>query len=190
MQSKYLTTDEINEYCGTIPVIESQVLFASAIIDAYIGGNNFTQKQVTEKNLKSNKKGIIKLKYSPIISIGKVELCVPNGFAYTATVSVPIDYINFDESGYVFMPMNGDMAVTAYNLYGVSPRSCNITYTYGYQDVPDQVKLACAMISMNIAQQGGFANIQSVTTLDARYALTDPSVFTNDIRAILAEFRR
>ena len=45
------------------------------------------------------------------------------------------------------------------------------------------------MLAMNIAQQGGFANINSATNLDARYSLSDPSVFTDDIRRMLMEYR-
>lgn len=87
------------------------------------------------------------------------------------------------------MPLFQPYPITSNNLYGNNPVALNITYTYGYEEIPSKIKLACAMLAMNIAQQGGFANINSATNLDARYSLSDPSVFTDDIRRMLMEYR-
>lgn len=189
----YLTEEEIVLYCDMLPVTNMQVLFASGIIDAFVGkvngGSKFISNQATEKNLKPQRRGMVKVKYSPIISIDDISLCVPNSFAYTATVPIDTNEVSFDPDGYIYMPSCQGLPVTPNNLLGLSPIGINITYTYGYSEIPSAIKLACAMISMNIAQQGGFANIESATNLDVRYSLTDPSVFTDDVRRLLAEYR-
>lgn len=193
MVSQYLTDDEIPEYCDLLPVTHQQVIFASGIIDAFVGLRNgkskFQLQEATEKHLRPNRRGVINLKYSPVVSIEEISLCIPNSFAYTATVPICPEDVQFDESGYIYLPMHHRLPVTSNNLYGRSPVGINISYLYGYEEIPQNVKLACAMIAMNISQQGGFANIQSATNLDARYSLTDPSVFTDDIRRMLVAYR-
>ena len=104
-------------------------------------------------------------------------------------MEVPADELYYDESGCIQIPDLYEMPVTPVNLYGRAPVAFKITYSYGYAEIPEAVKLACAMIAMNISQQGGFANIESATNLDARYSLTDPSVFTDDIRRMLVSYR-
>lgn len=191
--SQYLTDNEIPEYCDLLPITHQQVIFASGIIDAFVGLRNgeskFQASIATEKRLRPNRRGTVKLKYSPVISIEDISLCIPNSFSYTANVPICPEDVQYDEDGYIYLPTPHRLPVTPNNLYGRSPVGINVTYQYGYKTIPQNVKLACAMIAMNISQQGGFANIQSATNLDARYSLTDPSVFTDDIRRMLVAYR-
>lgn len=193
MISRYLTDDEIVSYCSMLPVTSEQVMFASSMIDAYIGtykgSTKFAKYSFTEKGLRPNRKGIVKLSYNPIISIDSLQLCIPNGIGFTVLQDIPVDYINWSDSGYIYMDYSAEQPITPSNLFGNNPVAFNITYNWGYEEIPNKVKVACAMIAMNISQQGGFNSIQSVTTLDTRYALADPSVFTKDVRNMLAEYR-
>lgn len=190
--TQYLTDEEISEYCDLLPVTKSQVVFASGIIDSFVGrvngGSKFKAFTATE-TVRPNRRGVIKLKHTPVISVDKVALQVPNAFRFTSDVEMPTDELYYDESGYLQFPDFNEMPVTPINLYGKAPVAFKISYSYGYAEVPEAVKMACAMIAMNISQQGGFANIESATNLDARYSLTDPSVFTDDIRRMLVSYR-
>lgn len=190
--TQYLTDEEISEYCDLLPVTKSQVVFASGIIDSFVGrvngGSKFKAFTATE-TVRPNRRGVIKLKHTPVISVDKVALQVPNAFRFTSDVEMPTDELYYDETGYLQFPDFNEMPVTPINLYGKAPVAFKITYSYGYAEVPEAVKMACAMIAMNISQQGGFANIESATNLDARYSLTDPSVFTDDIRRMLVSYR-
>ena len=191
--SRYIPDEEINLYCDMLPVTPTQIMFASGIIDAFVGmrkgKSKFQSEQVTEKGLRPNRKGVVKRKYAPVISLDDISLCVPNAFKFTSAVKINPSEVYVEPEGYVYLPLYDELPVTPNNLYGRPPVGMDITYTYGYETVPEKVKLACAMIAMNISQQGGFANIESATNLDARYALTDPSVFTEDIRRMLVEYR-
>ena len=190
--TQYLTDEEIPDYCDLLPVTKSQVVFASGIIDSFVGrvngGSKFKAFTSTE-TVRPNRRGVVKLKHTPVISVDKVALQVPNAFCFTSDVEVPSDELYCDEYGYIQIPDLHEMPVTPVNLYGRAPVALKVTYSYGYAEVPEAVKLACAMIAMNISQQGGFANIESATNLDARYSLTDPSVFTDDIRRMLVSYR-
>ena len=190
--TQYLTDEEIPDYCDLLPVTKSQVVFASGIIDSFVGrvngGSKFKAFIATE-TVRPNRRGVVKLTHTPVISVDKVALQVPNAFRFTSDVEVPADELYCDESGYIQTPDLHEMPVTPVNLYGRAPVALKITYSYGYAEIPEAVKLACAMIAMNISQQGGFTNIESATNLDARYSLTDPSVFTDDIRRMLVSYR-
>ncbi len=190
--TQYLTDEEISEYCDLLPVTKSQVVFASGIIDSFVGrvnGDSKFKAFTATETVRPNRRGVIKLKHTPVISVDKVALQVPNAFRFTSDVEMPADELYYDESGYLQFPDFNEMPVTPINLYGKAPVAFKITYSYGYAEVPEAVKMACAMIAMNISQQGGFANIESATNLDARYSLTDPSVFTDDIRRMLVSYR-
>lgn len=193
MASQYLTDDEITTYCDLLPVTQSQVIFASAIVDSFVGldggESKFKAHEATEKGLRPNRKGLIKLKHSPVLSLTKVALRVPNALSFTSVVEYPVEDFYCDEDGYIELPTISHLPITPNNLYGKPPVAMDISYTYGYKEIPEQVKLATAMIAMNISQQGGFANINSATNLDVRYSLTDPSVFTEDIRRMLVAYR-
>ena len=190
--TQYLTDEEISEYCDLLPVTKSQVVFASGIIDSFVGrvnGDSKFKAFTATETVRPNRRGVIKLNHTPVISVDKVALQVPNAFRFTSDVEMPADELYYDESGYLQFPDFNEMPVTPINLYGKAPVAFKITYSYGYAEVPEAVKMACAMIAMNISQQGGFANIESATNLDARYSLTDPSVFTDDIRRMLVSYR-
>lgn len=192
MANAYLTDEEIPQYCDLLPVTKSQVVFASGIIDSFVGrikGESKFQPFSATETVRPNRRGVVKLKHTPVISVDKITLQVPNSFAFTSEVEVSPDEICWDEYGYIQLPNINEMPVTPINLYGKPPVALKITYSYGYKEIPDGVKLACAMLAMNISQQGGFANIESATNLDARYSLTDPSVFTDDIRRMLVSYR-
>ena len=132
---------------------------------------------------------MVRLKYSPVLAVSKVQFIIPNSIGFNSVQDVDDTCYTFDEDGYLFLPMYAPMRITPANLYGMRPVSVNVDYSWGYSEIPETVKLACAMISMNISQLGGFAAMQSVSNLDTRYALADPSVFTSDIRNMLAEYR-
>ena len=174
--TQYLTDEEIPDYCDLLPVTKSQVVFASGIIDSFVGrvngGSKFKAFIATE-TVRPNRRGVVKLAHTPVISVNKVALQVPNAFHFTSDVEVPADELYCDESGYIQIPDLNEMPVTPVNLYGRAPVALKITYSYGYAEIPEAVKLACAMIAMNISQQGGFANIESATNLDSRYSLTE-----------------
>lgn len=189
-QSMYLTEDEMIAYCESVPVTVSQVRFASSMIDAYIGlidgKSKFEIHECTEK-VRFNRKGIGRVKRSPILGITKA---VVSGSGHFGMSEFEIDHrlLEYDELGYVYAP-NVSGCLNSI-ISGVTlPKEVTIRYLYGYDEIPEQIKVACAMIAMNIAQSATFLNLDSMTTLDARFSLSDPSVITSEIRRLLAGYR-
>jgi len=78
---------------------------------------------------------------------------------------------------------------STYNIFGTPVVALNVTYTFGYAAVPEEVKRACGMIAMNIAQLQTFTNLNNRSDLDTKIALSDPSLMTSDIRQLLSPYR-
>lgn len=194
-QTLYLTEDETIEYCDMLPITMSQVAFASAMIDSYIGMVNtpkgkkskFSLTEITE-TLRPNRKHVVKLKYAPIVLLLKVEAMCSGYFGATG-YELDTQDLFVDEYGYLEIPTFNADVLTKQTLLKGQPKAIKVTYLYGYEEIPENIKRACAMIAMNISQTGTFVNIESMTTLDARWSLTNPSVFTDDIKNLLSEYR-
>lgn len=191
MQTMYLSADEVETYCEQIPVTESQVAFASSLIDAFVGNHDgsslFTKKEQTDV-IKLNRKGIGRLKHKPVIEILKVSSVGQGMFGFTE-VELDINTIQFDEEGYIYT--NGfNNRITRNNLRPSPISQLKVQYTYGFEEIPEPVKRACAMLAMNISQTATFTNLQSMTTLDARFSLANPSLFTTDIKSLLTRYRK
>ena len=189
-QSMYLTEDEMIVYCEAVPVTVSQVRFASSMIDAYIGlidgKSKFEIHECTEK-VRFNRKGIGRVKRSPILVLTKATV-IGNGHFGLSEFEVDTHNFDYDELGYIYTTnLSNDINSI---ISGVTyPREVKFTYLYGYDEIPEPIKVACAMIAMNIAQSATFLNLDSMTTLDARFSLSDPSVITSEIRRLLSGYR-
>lgn len=188
----YLTEEEAAEYCEMAPVSMSQIAFASAMIDAYIGtnhGKSMFSVGTGSATLKFTRKGVAKIKDTPLISIDKAYMIAQSPFG-TSEIEIPVHTLQFDESGFIYAPKH-IAANTNYRNVGVTGYSgIRIEYTYGYEEVPEQIKLACAMIAINIQQKGTFTNLDSMTTLDSRFALSSPEIVTSEIKMLLQEYKR
>ena len=64
-----------------------------------------------------------------------------------------------------------------------------IKYSYGYENVPDEVKYVTAMLAQNIRQLSTFAGAKRLNTLDYTVEMSNPSFFTDDMRSILSKYR-
>lgn len=189
-QSMYLTENEMIAYCESVPVTVSQVRFASSMIDAYIGlvdGKSKFGVHVGTETVRFNRKGIGRIKRSPIIGITKA---IVSGSGHFGMTEFEIDsrLLSYDELGYVYAP-NVSGCFNSVISGVTTPKEITIHYLYGYEEIPEPIKVACAMIAMNIAQSATFLNLDSMTTLDARFSLSDPSVITSEIRRLLSGYR-
>ena len=181
--TQYLTDEEIPDYCDLLPVTKSQVIFASGIIDSFVGrvngGSKFQAFTATE-TVRPNRRGVVKLTHTPVISVDKVALQVPNAFRFTSDVEVPADELYYDESGCIQIPDLYEMPVTPVNLYGRAPVAFKITYSYGYAEIPEAVKLASVLIfECNNGNMNGI-KISQVTKTAPLITLTNSNGWTLD----------
>nr|DAD61109.1 MAG TPA: hypothetical protein [Caudoviricetes sp.]DAE86415.1 MAG TPA: hypothetical protein [Caudoviricetes sp.] len=188
--SMYLEPFEMEEYGAIIPFDETHVKFASTMIDAYIGTNNgkskFTSNTTTEV-IKPTRKGLLILKNDPVIDIVSIQGVTTRDVHEDGVEIEPYLY-DFDGSKYVYLS-NNSANMTYSKIFLRNARYYKVTYKYGFDEIPEEVKTACAMLAMNISQVSTFTALDSMTTLDARFSLADPNLFTNEIKSLLSRYR-
>lgn len=187
--SMYLEPNEIDEYATIIPFDETHVRFASTMIDAYVGTNDgkskFSQNRAIEV-VHPNRKGILILKNDPVLEIESIQAIHTRDAKEDGVTLEPYLY-DFDGGKYVYLSNRSEMTYSKIFMHGA--RYYKVTYKYGYDGIPEEVKTACAMLAMNISQVSTFTALDSMTTLDARFSLADPSLFTNEIKSLLSRYR-
>lgn len=188
--SMYLEQNEIDEYGSIIPFDETHVRFASTMIDAYVGTNNGKSKfssNVTTEVVHPNRKGVLILKNDPVIDIESIQGIHTRDVNEVGVEIEPYLY-DFDGSKYVYL-LNGNDRMSYSKIFLRGARYYKVTYKYGFDEIPEEVKTACAMLAMNISQVSTFTALDSMTTLDARFSLADPNLFTNEIKSLLSRYR-
>lgn len=188
--SMYLDPSEIDQYNSIIPFDEAHVQFASTMIDAYIGTNDGKSKftsNVTTELITPNRKGLLILKKDPVIEIQSIQGLSTRDIHEDGVEIEPYLY-DFDGSKYIYL-LNDSATMTYSRIFLRNAKYYKVTYKYGFDEIPEEVKTACAMLAMNISQVSTFTSLDSMTTLDARFSLADPSLFTNEIKSLLSRYR-
>ena len=188
--SMYLDPSEIDQYNSIIPFDESHVQFASTMIDAYIGTNDGKSKftsNVTTELLTPNRKGLLILKKDPVIEIKSIQGLSTRDMNEDGVEIEPYLY-DFDGSKYIYL-LNNSATMTYSRIFLRNAKYYKVKYSSVFYEIPEEVKTACAMLAMNISQVSTFTSLDSMTTLDARFSLADPNLFTNEIKSLLSRYR-
>lgn len=188
---QYLTIDEIPQYCTLqAGVDETDVRIASSLIDGYVGKSFILQDKIETVKVR---KGRGKLNFTPLVSIESVYERIFTGIGLTK-IEVSKDKVIPDSEmdgyfHYIQTPNPLTYEVFSECCFDVKQREVEITYKYGYEKVPEDVKQVCAMLAQNIRQQNSFAGIKKLNTLDYTVEMGNPSFFTQDMRLILDKYR-
>ena len=191
--AQYLTDDEILKYCQVQAGVNvADVIIASELIDSYVG-KSFSIKDASE-SVKVNAKRRGKLNHSPIISITEVKEVVVTPIGVTKQdVPVSLLVMDIEDDGYfTYIAHISPFACSvSYCMHGTNEinRKLEIKYQYGYETIPEDIKMVTAMLAQNIRQLQTFAGITKLTTLDYTVAMSNPSFFTDDMRLILNKYR-
>lgn len=181
----YLTEAEIPAYCSTVRgVTIGMVEDATTLINAYVGGE-IGVRQVSE-TIKLNRKKRGKLKYSPIVSVDIVKAVVFGPFGgSTEDISNTSILLDAQMDGYFTF----DTSTIGFMVYGVAPSQLQVTYTVGYDPIPEDVKRVCGWLAQNLKQKGGFMGEKALSNLDFNITFMDDSLFTSDIRRVLSKYK-
>jgi len=180
----FLTDLEIPSYTTVPGVSSQQIRLASKLIESYLG-KSLDVSSATQ-TFTPNKKNKGRFDNTPVTSItsGVVTARTPVGISET-----PIDVVNeilLDDYGYFeYYPIP-----TFFNdVFGSIPNRIKLSYTYGYESPPEQLKEACGILADTIKKRGmgGEKEISDITEM--RIVLTDDSVFTSDVRLLCSKYR-
>ena len=181
----YLLPSEYATYCGSIAVTEAIVEYASGLIDAIIGKTLNPTTDTFIVKLKNNKG---KLRYTPVISVDTVK-GINVSYSGVTESDLPINSVYLtDVYGHLqFFPGAGINSI----VWG-SPESLKLTYHYGYETIPTDIKIVCGSIAKNIANMdstGGISGAKSITSLDFSIAMFDDRLFSSNESLILSKYK-
>lgn len=190
--SQYITEEEIPKYCASQAGVEvSDVIIASQLIDGYIG-KSFDVQEISETvNVNAKHRG--KLKHYPVVDIKALtEVMITPLGVNRQEVTADKMVLDADNDGYFYYI--GSKSPFAFNPYGMceyEPKAqrLEITYSYGYEEIPEEIKVVCGMLAQNIRQLQSFVGFKRLNTLDYTVEMANPSFFTQDMQLILNKFR-
>lgn len=190
--SQYLSDEEITKYCTQIPgVTSSDVVTASDLIDGYCG-ISFAVNKATEM-VKVNRKSRGKLRHTPVIDITEVVEVSRSMFGKTETTGETTNVdLDPELDGYFYYLAPYSILEGAYGgciCCNPALKTLKITYSYGYSETPEQIKVVTAMLAQNIHQLQTFAGIKKLNTLDYTIEMANSSFFTDDMRRLLAPYK-
>lgn len=191
--SQYLQEEEIFQYCTSqAGVTLNDIIIASQLIDGYLG-KSFGVNQATETVIVNSKlRG--KLNHSPVVEIKSVSELVYTLIGVTKTdVNVSNIVLDAENDGYFYYVAR--ISPFASLNYGydccnqLNNRKLEITYSYGYNEIPIDIKLVTAMLAQNIQQLQSFVGFKKLNTLDYTVEMSNPSFFTDDMRMLLNKYK-
>lgn len=180
----YLDISEVAVYC-TIPIDETVLTQANLIVASYIGD---IEKQSTTERLRLNRNNrgkLSKIKDSvPLVSVDNITVQTRTAFGIS-NEAIDVNNVTVDNFGYLTYYQGASLMQQMFR--GIA-NEISVTYTYGYDVAPNDLKLATGVIAQNIAKRGTFGN-KSITDFDVQLQFLDDSVVTSDIRVILNKYR-
>ena len=178
----YLKESEIPLYCGLVSgVTMDHVEDATTLINAYKGVSFLPQKYVERTEIKwklDEYRG--KLNHFPRITIDKVIADVKSIFG-EQKIELPASCLEFDDDRSLYYTFHMPREL----MFRKVPKKLQVTYTCGYNELPEQLKRACGMLACNIKQMGGVMRWKMRDDYDIKVTLADEGVFTEEIKVML-----
>lgn len=187
----YITEQEIATYCK-IPTVTLQDLeLATAIINSY-KTRSFNVETYTEMAKLKKRNGMYfmqsfsgKLLHYPRVEIKNIITQVPSPFGGLQDVSYPTDSILFDDDTslyFTFIPVN---SATPIPFTPPLPKFIRVTYTSGFEAIPEQIKYICGAIADAVNRNGGFTNYKSRTDFDMSLTFSNEGILTSELKALI-----
>lgn len=181
----YLKPEEVAAYCvfSIDPVMLTQ---ANQLVTTYIG--DISKQQATNEQVllnRNNKGKLQKVKeFIPLVSVDSVKTqCVtPFGISLDNTDA---SSVAIDPYGYLTYYMGLGINPLA---YGRKVNSLLVTYTFGYDVIPEDIKVATGIIAQNIAKRGTFG-ATNITDFDVQLGFLNDSIITSDVIVVLNKYR-
>ena len=95
-----------------------------------------------------------------------------------------MEYVDVDIYGY--LTYYGVCGLSQ-QIFGYNPRQLLVSYTYGYDIIPDELKMATAVIASTLVKRS-LDGLKQLTDYDMTFVWTDDSIIGSDIREILIKY--
>ena len=201
----YLANSEYESYGLEPETPESWVSAASAIINAHCNRPTLCTTQYTERARLTPGRNVMRLTYLPLvtpegqpssISSAKARYGVPRRgdhptvweltSEFATTFGLPGTWITLDASSFDYFAETGEVSWPA-NPLGLYFDEMELTYSGGFDHVPDPVKFACAQLVRN-AQAMPALNVREGTLNAMHFAYFADTLLDATVRELLAPY--
>ncbi|MDR0269636.1 hypothetical protein [Paenibacillus sp.] len=180
--SKYLTVDDTDYFpAGTVPT-EGLIIRASAIIDGHCK-RSISVSTHTERIPLTSGRG--HLSYYPVLNVEGVKgratygLTGDNFFGTPGFESVDPNYVDIDRQiGTVWC---------GGNLFGSPYTELEVTYSSGWDPIPENVKVACGLLVSQIAANPN-SNVKSKKDFDFSIEYFGSGMINPEIADLLSKY--
>jgi hypothetical protein len=181
--SAYLMVDETDYVPQGITLTNSLIIRASSIIDAYckreIGVKSYTERIPLTEQGKGH------LSFYPVIAVTEVKARPKFGwtgdlfFGPPSFETIDVNALDVDKSiGFVTLGISP---------YGAPYVELEVTYTSGWEPIPDKVKVACGLIIAKLANNVN-PNVKAKKDFDFSIEYFGPKIVTDEIDELLSEY--
>lgn len=197
----YLTTAEFPTYGLADSTDPALIRVASELVDAFCQRASLLVTQYTERNRLLDGRPVTRVTYTPLaIASGQtapfLNVRARHGLArgphaltlaeMLAPFGGPPEWVTLDSAQVDYQPVTGEVWLPA-GLFGVPYTEVELTYTAGYDEVPQAAKLACAHMIRNVESHPA-ANVRLAQLDRLQLEYFAGSLLDEDVRRLLAPF--
>ena len=197
----YLSTAEFPAYALADSTDPALIRVASDLVDSFCQRASLLVTQYTERNRMPGGLPVTRATYTPLavqqgaqtpfvfLRARHGALRGPNAASLAEIIAPfggPPEWINFDPSQVDFNAITGEVWLPA-GIFGVPYSEVELTYTAGYVEPPEAIKLACAQIIRNVESHPA-ANVQAAKLDQLQLDYFAGSLLDEDTRRLLAPF--
>lgn len=182
----FVTMEELGTYVPTVGITQQLLNQANSIVGSIVG--DISTKSVTDEVVKLNSRNVGKLKnvreMLPLVSLESVKSRGRSPFGITEE-QLSIDSVDISEFGY--LTYYGSCGLSQ-AIFRYKPSQLLVSYTYGYTEVPDEIKMATSVIANGLVKRK-LDGLKQLTDYDMTFVWADDSIVSSDIRDILMKYR-
>jgi hypothetical protein len=183
--SQYLTTDAADAGFfppGVTPDV-SMIIRASALIDGYckrsIGVKSYTERI----RLTDTQRG--HLTYAPVVQV-EAAMGRPQ-YGIMGSFFGPPPFEDIADLGTLDVDPSTGSLVCGYSMFGSAYVELEVTYTSGWDPIPDNVKTASGMLMAQLSSNPN-ANVKSKKDFDYTIEYFGASMVTPEVAGLLSEY--
>ncbi|GGF86864.1 hypothetical protein [Paenibacillus aceti] len=181
--SKYLTVDDTDYFpTGTVPT-ESLILRASAIIDGYCK-RSISLSTYTERIPLTNGRG--HLSYYPVMNVEEVKGRAAYG--WTGDNFFGVSEFETVDPNYVDIDRRIGTVMCGGNLFGSPYTELEVTYSSGWDPIPEKVKVACGLLVGQVASNPN-SNVKAKKDFDFSIEYFGSGMVNPEIADLLSEYK-
>lgn len=197
----YLSTAEFPAYALADSTDPALIRVASDLVDSFCQRASLLVAQYTERNRLPGGRPVTRATFTPLVVPQGAQtpftllrarhgiLRGPNAASLAemlAPFGGPPEWVDLDPTQVDYNASTGEVWLPT-GVFGVAYSEVELTYTAGYAEPPEAVKLACAQIIRN-AESHPAANVQSAQLDRLQLDYFAGSLLDDDIRRLLAPF--